>query len=116
MSLRQRLRNLEREANISLVVVEHEDGTISHFREGEVFPDCFLHEMDRGKRHYFGEDPAKLPAHPFVVALRTATNLNALMSEQGTMVGHFLGEDEIIREIRERPGSSVRETSPEVYE
>ena len=116
MGLKDRIRNLEREANISLVAVEHEDGTTSRFREGDIFPDCFLHEMDRGKRHHFGEDPAKLPAHPFVVALRTATNMDALMSEQGTMVDHFLGEDEIIRGIKERPGPPVRETSPGVYE
>ena len=34
MGLKDRIRNLEREANISLVVVEHEDGTTSRFREG----------------------------------------------------------------------------------
>jgi hypothetical protein len=32
MSLRGRLRNLEREANVSLVVVEHGDGKTSRFR------------------------------------------------------------------------------------
>jgi hypothetical protein len=36
--------------------------------------------------------------------LRTATNLDALISEQGTMVGLMLGEDEIIRGVRERGG------------
>jgi hypothetical protein len=91
-------------------VVEHEDGTISRFRQDEVFPECFLHEFDRGKRHYFGEEPGE--AHPFVVALRTATNLDALMAEEGTMVGHLLGEDEVMRGVRERLGPPVRETSP----
>jgi hypothetical protein len=40
--LRGRLRNLEREAAVSLVVVEHGDGKTSRFRKDEVFPDCFL--------------------------------------------------------------------------
>ena len=43
--MRGRLRNLEREAAVSLVVVEHGDGKTSRFREDEVFPDCFLQEM-----------------------------------------------------------------------
>jgi hypothetical protein len=115
VSLRGRLRNLEREAAVSLVVVEHGDSKTSRFREDEVFPDCFLQEMERGARHFAGEHPGE--AHPFVVALRSATNLDALMRrEQGTMVGHFLGEDEIIRGVRERPGPAVREISSGVYE
>ncbi len=112
--LRGRLRNLERAADEELVAVEHEDGTTSRFRKEDVFPGAFLHESERGRRHYFGEEPGE--AHPFVVALRTATNLEALMAEQGTMVGHMLDEDEIIRGVRERPGPPARETSPGVYE
>lgn len=41
------------------------------------------------------------------MALRTATNLEALISEQGTMVGHLLGEDELIRGVRERAGPAA---------
>jgi len=67
-----------------------------------------------GARHFAGGHPGE--AHPFVVALRSATNLDALMREQGTMVGHFLGEDEIIRGVREKPGPAVREISSGVYE
>lgn len=103
--LRGRLRNLEREADANLVIVEHEDGTTSKFRDGDVTA-AFLHEYDRGKRDFDGEEPG--PAHPFVVALRTATNIDALMSEQGTMVGFMLGEDEIIRGVKERPGPPVK--------
>ena len=113
MGLRGRLRNLEREADVELVVVEHEDGTTSRFREEDI-TEALLHEYHRGGRHHVGEEPGE--AHPFVVALRTATNLEALMSEQGTMVGFMLGEDEIIRGVRERPGRTVWETSPGVYE
>jgi len=35
------------------------------------------------------------------------------MREQGAMVHHFLGENEIIRGVRERPGPAVREISSE---
>lgn len=104
-SLRGRMRKLEREMDETLVVVEHQDGKTSRFREEEVFPGAFMHEHERGKRHFEGEKPG--PAHPFVVALRTATNLEALMSEHGTMVGFMLREDEIMRGVSERPGPPV---------
>jgi hypothetical protein len=101
---RGRLLKLEREINAELVAVEHEDGTTSRFREDAV-TDAFLHEMERGRRHHFGEKPGD--AHPFVVALRTATNMEALMAEQGTVVGLLLGEDMIMRGKIERPGPPV---------
>jgi hypothetical protein len=101
MGLRDKLRRLERDADKRAVIVEHEDGTTSKFTEEDV-RDAFLHEYHRGGRRYDGEEPGE--AHPFVVALRTATNLDALMGEQGTMVGFMLGEDEIIRGVRERGG------------
>ena len=112
MGLKDRLRRLEHEADVHLVLVEHEDGPTSKFRADEIFPDAFLHETARWRRNYLSEEPGE--AHPFVVALRTAANLETLMSEQGTMIGTFLGEDEIIRGVRERRGASVRETSPDV--
>jgi hypothetical protein len=102
VGLRGRLRKLTRAAEEHLVTVEHEDGTASMFRGEEIFPGAFLHETARWRRNYFGEEPGE--AHPFVVALRTATNLDALVSEQGTMVGLMLGEDEIMRGVRERGG------------
>jgi len=103
--MRSWIKRLERTADEKLVMVEHEDGTTSRFRQEEVFPDCFLHETSRWRRNHFGEDPGE--AHPFVVALRTATNLEALMSAEGTMVGLMLGEDEIIRGVRKRGGSAA---------
>ncbi|HEX2183724.1 MAG TPA: hypothetical protein VHH10_15690 [Rubrobacteraceae bacterium] len=42
--------------------------------------------------------------------------MERLVPDQGTMILHWLGEDEIIRGERERPGPPVRETSPGVYE
>jgi hypothetical protein len=103
---RGRLRRLEREMETELVPIEHEDGIVSRWPLGDdLFGEVFLHEHERGNRHFKGEDPG--PAHPFVVALRTAANLEALMSEQGTMLGFWVGEDEIIRGLRERPGPPV---------
>ena len=99
-----RLRKLERELDAEMVVVEHENGTTSRFQE-DVVTDAFLREMERGRRHHFGEEPGD--AHPFVVALRTATNVEALMAEQGTVVGLLLGEDMIMRGEIERPGLPV---------
>jgi hypothetical protein len=114
VGIRERLENLERAAEEELVIVELEDGTSARFREEEVFPECFLHELERMRRTYDGEEPG--PAHPFVATLRGATNLEALASEQGTMILNFLAEDEILRGVRERPGPPVRETFPGVYE
>ena len=111
---RGRVRKLEREIETALVAVEHEDGTASKWPLGDdLLKEVFLHEVERGGRHFDGEDPG--PAHPFVVALRTATNLEALMGEQGTMLGFWVGEDEIIRGIRERPGPPVEEVKPGFY-
>jgi hypothetical protein len=100
---RGRLRKLEREMETEMVAVEHEDGTVSRWPLGnEGFEEVFVHEYERWTQ----EEPG--PAHPFVEALRTATNLEALMSEHGTVLGHWVGEDEISRGLRERPGPPVR--------
>jgi hypothetical protein len=75
-----------------------------------------VHEYDRGKRHLEGEGPG--PAHPVVEAPRGVSDaeLQRLISEHGIILSMWLGEDEIIRGERERPGPPVRETSPRVYE
>ncbi len=99
---RGRLRKIEREMETVLVAVEHEDGTVSRWRLDELFEEVFVHEYGRWTQ----EEPG--PAHPFVVALRTATNLEGLMSEHGTVLGHWVGEDAIIRGEAERPGPPVR--------
>lgn len=58
-----RLLKLEREMETELVVVEHEDGTTSRFREDEVI-DAFMHQMDGGRRHHDGGTPGPpLPLH-----------------------------------------------------
>jgi hypothetical protein len=106
VGLKDRLRRLEDAAEEELVIVELEDGTSARFRAEEIFPECFLHELDRIGRDNDGGDPG--PAHPFVEALRQATNLEALASEQGTMILNFVGEDEILRGVRERPGPPVK--------
>ncbi len=102
---RGRLRRLEREMEAELVSVEHEDGTVSRWPLGdEGFAEVFGHEYGRWTQDD-GEDPG--PAHPFIEALRTATNLGALMAEHGTVLDHWVGEDAIIRGEAERPGPPV---------
>ena len=79
--MRRRLRKLEREMETELMTLEHEDGTRSKWDLGdEGFQEVFLHEYARWTRDD-DEDPG--PAPPFVVALRTATNLEALMRSTG---------------------------------
>jgi hypothetical protein len=67
-----------------------------------VWPGCFLHEYERGGRHFDGKDPG--PAHPFVEALRGAVpgEVERLVPTQGTVIQLFLGEDELVRGLRER--------------
>ena len=113
MGLKDQLRRLKRATEQNLITFELEDGTVARFGE-KAFIDCFLHEHERGRRHDAGEDPG--PAHPLVEALREARDLGAVMQERGTMMGHFVGEDEIMRGERERPGPPVKEVHPGRYE
>ncbi len=117
MGLRGWIKKLERRSEVEMIVIPQRDGTVRRFYEHEVWPECFLHEAERWKRNYFGEDPVP-EAHPFVEALRGAREgvVEELVPEQGTMILHFLGEDAIIRGEAERTGPPVRETSPGVYE
>jgi hypothetical protein len=110
MSLRGRLRKLERATARDLIVFEVQDGSTARFQEDEVWPGCFMHECERGRRHFDGEDPG--PAHPFVEALRNAKpgEVERLVPTQGTIITLWLGEDEIIRGERKRPGAPVVET------
>jgi hypothetical protein len=115
VGLKGRLRNLEREAETDLVTIRQADGTVKRFAS-EDWTECFLHEYHRGLRHFEGEEAG--PAHPLVEALKNAAEgeVERLVPTQGTMLLHWLGEDEILRGKRERPGPPVRETSPGVYE
>jgi hypothetical protein len=115
MGLKDRLRRLTRAAEREMITFRLGDGTTARFYSEE-FVECFIHEMQRGSRHYFGEEPG--PAHPIIQALRKVSDeeLRRVMSEHGTLLGMLVGEDAIIRGERERPGPPVRETSPGVYE
>lgn len=115
MGLKDRLRRLTRAAEREMITFELEDGSTARFYENE-FTECFIHESARGRRHYFGEEPG--PAHPIIEALRKVSDeeMTRVMSENGTLLGHLVGEDQIIRGERERPGPPVRETTPGVYE
>jgi hypothetical protein len=107
------MKRLERSADKELITFELQDGTVARFAP-HAYMECFLHEYDRGRRHYEGEELG--PAHPMVEALRKAKDLEAVRREHGTMLGEFVGENAIMRGERERPGPPVRETSPGIYE
>ncbi len=112
--LRGRLRKLERETAQDVITFELRDGSTARFSEDELFPECFLFEYERGRRHFEGEDPG--PAHAFVQALRNAApgEVERLVPTQGTIITLWLGEDEIIRGLRERPGPpGVENAAPE---
>ncbi len=112
MGLRDKLRRLERETVQDMITFELQDGSIARFAEDEVWPSCFTHEFKRGRRHSDGDEPG--PAHPFVQALRQAApgEVERLVPTQGTCLLLWLGEDQIIRGLRERPGPPVVETAP----
>jgi hypothetical protein len=111
MSLRGRLRKLERETAQDVITFELRDGSIASFAEAEVWPSCFSHEFERGRRHFEGEEPGL--AHPFVEALRNAApgEVERLVPTQGTIITLWLGEDAIIRGLRERTGGPATETA-----
>jgi hypothetical protein len=115
MGLKDRLRRLTRAAERGMITFELEDGTTARFYSDE-FMECFLHETARGRRSYFGEEPG--PAHPIIEALRKVSDeeLTRILRAHGTLLGHLVGEDQIMRGEVERPGPPVRETSPGVYE
>jgi hypothetical protein len=106
MGLRGRLRKMQKATERNMVTIELRDGTTARFYDDEMM-ECFVHEMERGRRHYFGEDPGD--AHPVIEALRNAREgeLERLVPTEGTFLAMLVGEDEIIRGERERPGPPV---------
>jgi len=116
MGLKNRLSKLRKATEHRTFVVRLRDGAEARFYEDELFPEAFVYEFERGRRHSSGEDPG--PPHPVIKALRQAEDgeLARLMREHGTMVGTMVAEDSIICGERERPGPPVVETAPGVYE
>jgi hypothetical protein len=106
MGLRGRLKNLAREAGRARFVFELGDGTTARFHRHE-YTECFIHEMERGRRSDGGEEPG--PAHPMIEALRKVSEeeMARVMRDHGTLLGALVGEDAIIRGERERPGPPV---------
>ncbi len=96
MGLRDKLKRLTREAEREMLTFTLVDGTTARFFERE-FWDCFAYEYERCWRYWTGEEPG--PPHPVIEALRNVSEdeLERVISEQGTMLGHFVGEDERIR-------------------
>jgi hypothetical protein len=96
MGLRDKLRRLTRAAERDTIAFTLEDGTVKRFYEDE-FLGCFVHEFARDRRAWGGEEPG--PPHPIIEALRHVSEdeLQRVIKEQGTMLGHLVGEDERIR-------------------
>jgi hypothetical protein len=65
--LRGRLRRLFRAADEELISIELLDGTVARFSL-EAYKECFIHETDRSKAHFIGEEVP--PPHPIILALR----------------------------------------------
>lgn len=102
MGLRGRLRKLETAAERNLLTFRFRDGTTARFHEDAVM-ECFVHEFARGRRAWDGKEPG--PAHPIIEALRNVSEdeLQRVIREQGTMLGHQVGEDERMRTGRRGP-------------
>ena len=105
MGIKGRLRNLEQAAEQNLLTFRLRYGTTASFHQDAVM-ECLLYESERGRAHFDGEPVP--PAHPLVEALRNAEDLVELTKRQGTILALWVGEDEIIRGERERPGPSVK--------
>ena len=107
MGLRSRLKRLAREAERDMITFELEDGTTARFYQDE-YMDCFVHEFERDRRHYFGEKPG--PAHPMIEALRKVSDeeMARVIREHGMLLGHLVGEDANIRGEIERPGPPAK--------
>ena len=96
MGLKDRMCRLTRAAEREMITFTLEDGTVTRFYEDE-FLDCFVHEFARDRRTWNGEEPG--PAHPIIEALRHVSEeeLQRVIREQGTMLGHLVTEDERIQ-------------------
>ncbi len=107
MSLAHRVRKLESESEGYLIAIPQIDGTIQRFYDDAVM-EAMLSHYDRGRARLNGSLYEDLPpAHPLVDALRGARDLEALVRTHGTVVSFLVGEEEILRGERERPGPAV---------
>ncbi len=96
MGFRDRLRRLTRATERETFAFTLRDGTIKRFYEDE-FWECFVHGFARDRRAWFGEEPG--PPHPIIEALRHVSEdeMQRVLGEQGTMLGHLVTEDERIQ-------------------
>jgi len=58
MGLRGKVRRLKKAAEEELFSFDLEGGTVARVPRSS-FQECFVHEYERGKRHFFGEEPAR---------------------------------------------------------
>ena len=69
MSLRERLRRLQRRAEGPVVTVPQQDGTVKKFPERDLFP-AYLAALDRA----LGETGPEEPEHPLCAAARNSSD------------------------------------------
>jgi hypothetical protein len=67
--LRSWIRRLERDSSEETIAIPQVDGTVARF-PADVWSEAFLHEAERLRAIYRGEDPGE--AHPLTVAKRNA--------------------------------------------
>ncbi len=67
--LRSWIRRLERDSQDEQITIPQVDGTVARFK-GDAWQDAFVHEANRLRAIYRGNDPGK--AHPLTVAKRNA--------------------------------------------
>lgn len=107
MSMASRVRKLELEAEEYLIDIPQMDGTVQRFPEDSV-TEAMVSHFERGRAHLDGTPYEDLPPpHPLVEALRGARDLDTLVGTHGTVISFLLGEEEILRGERERPGPAV---------
>lgn len=107
MSLVHRMKKLESEAEGYLIDIPQVDGTVERFL-GDAVMEAMVSHFERGRAHLDGTPHEELPPpHPLVDALRGARDLDALVGTHGTIISFLLGEEEILRGERERPGPPV---------
>lgn len=106
MSLRDKVRRIERATETSMSIVPQKGGGAARFPERALL-DALACSYDRGRAHMIGEP---LPApHPLLYALYNAPEgaVEELASAHGWGISFLAGEEGIFRGDVRRPGPAV---------
>jgi hypothetical protein len=110
VSLRFRLRRVEKSAHVDMIVVSQPDGSIKRFHP-EALMDALVSNWERGVAYRAGEEPLPEP-HPLLDALYNAPEevVEELCDIPGTGMVGFIASEEVLFFFRgdvERPGPEV---------